>query len=325
MVRAGEGGYLANDFEKSGLAAIGWDGDFTSIRTLQDMRAEMIRMYPEYSHAAMVNAAAMSFKFRQVMKPGDFVVTYDPQRREYLLGRIDGEYQYSPGLLPPYNHIRKVQWAGRVSRDALNTSSKNTLGSTLTVFEPGVDVLQDLQDALGHHAPGAPEQQPTEEPGNFELAREDAASRSHEFIKDRILKLSPDDMEVLTAAVLRAMGYKARVTPKGRDRGRDVEASPDGLGFLTPRIVAQVKHRRDPTGPEAIRAFIGVLQADDKALFVSTGGFTYDAKYEAERARVAITLVDLENLAQLVVEYYDRFDADGRSLLPLIRIYWPAS
>jgi restriction system protein len=217
-----------------------------------------------------------------------------------------------------------VEWQGRVSRDALNIASKNTLGSTLGIFAPGEEVRQELEAALQTHT--TPVIQPAaEEPiDNFELAREDAASRSHEFIKDRILRLSSDDMELLTAAVLRGMGYKARVTPKGRDRGRDVVASPDGLGFLSPRIIAQVKHRREAIGPEAVRAFMGVLQADDKALFVSTSGFSEQAKLEAERARVPISLVDLDDLARLVVEYYESFDSEGRSLLPLFRIYWPA-
>lgn len=325
MVRAGEGGYLVEDFEKSGHAAIGFGstGSFDAIQSPQQMRVHLAEVYPDLSPAAFANAASMAYKFRQVMKPGDRVVTYDPKRREYLLGRIEGEYRYDPSVMQHYHHVRKVAWLGRVSRDALSTSSKNTLGSTLTVFEPGEEVLRELEAALKHSDPTASAARPDEIAEDFGLAREDAASRSHEFIKDRILKLSPDDMESLTAALLRAMGYKTRVTPKGRDRGRDVVASPDGLGFLQPRIIAQVKHRRDAVSREMMLAFAGVLQDGDKALFVSTGGFSPDAKFESERVRTPITLVDLDELANLIVEYYDRFDSDGRSLLPLVRLYWP--
>ena len=61
----------------------------------------------------------------------------------------------------------------------------------------------------------------------------------------------------LIAALLRAMGFKARVTPKGPDRGRDVIASPDGLGLQQPRIVAEVKHRpRESMGSNPVRSFI---------------------------------------------------------------------
>jgi restriction system protein len=155
--------------------------------------------------------------------------------------------------------------------------------------------------------------------------RRDTIERSTEFIKDKILSLSPDEMEELVAAVLRAMGYRARVTPKGADRGLDVIASRDGLGLEEPRIKAEVKHKRKtPMGSQEIRSFLGGLRVGDRGVYVSTGGFSKDAKYEAERANIPITLVDLDDLARLVVDFYEAFDLDGRALIPLIRVYWVA-
>lgn len=43
-------------------------------------------------------------------------------------------------------------------------------------------------------------------------------------------------MRDLVAGILRAMGYKARVSPLGPDGGHDIFASPDGLGVEEPRI-----------------------------------------------------------------------------------------
>jgi restriction system protein len=37
-----------------------------------------------------------------------------------------------------------------------------------------------------------------------------------------------------------------------------------------------------------------------------------------------VTLVDLNDLASLIVTHYDRFDSDGRALVPLVKVYWPA-
>jgi len=188
--------------------------------------------------------------------------------------------------------------------------------------------LTELETQLGTRAVPFPREPalPPEGVGEFEVARQDAAGRAHEFLKDRLLRLSPDEMEELVAALLRAMGYKARVTPKGPDRGRDVEASPDGLGFQQPRIFAEVKHRpKESMGSERIRSFLGGLREGDCGLYVSTGGYTKDARYEADRAKVAIYLVDLDRLAELIVEHYDRLDEEGRALVPLVRVYWPAS
>jgi restriction system protein len=254
-------------------------------------------------------------------------VTYDPVRREYLLGTVKGDYKYDPASMPDHPHQRKVEWSARVDRDVLTSTSKNSLGSIVTLFEPGYEVLAELEAKLS----GRPTPQPTELPTpesavEFEVVRQDAVGRAHEFLKDRLLRLSPEDMEELVAALLRAMGYKARVTPKGPDRGRDVVASPDGLGFQHPRVFAEVKHRpKDSMGAERIRSFLGGLREGDCGLYVSTGGYTKDAHYEADRAKVAITLVDLDRLAELVVEHYERLDEEGRALVPLVRVYWPAS
>lgn len=65
---------------------------------------------------------------------------------------------------------------------------------------------------------------------------EELEAKALEFIKDRLAKLSARDMELFVAGLLRAMGYKTRVSPVGPVRGRDIFASPDGLGLEDPRI-----------------------------------------------------------------------------------------
>jgi restriction system protein len=78
-------------------------------------------------------------------------------------------------------------------------------------------------------------------------------------------------------------------------------------------------------GAERLRSFLGGLRDGDCGLYVSTGGFTKDARYEADRATVPLTLVDLDDLAELVVEHYEQLDHEGRALVPLVRVYWPTS
>ena len=92
----------------------------------------------------------------------------------------------------------------------------------------------------------------------------------------------------------------------------------------SPRIVAEVKHRKGAMGTPAIRSFIGGLRAADRGLYVSTGGFTREARYEADRSNVPVRLLDLDGFVRLYVESYERADEDTRALLPLVRIWWPA-
>lgn len=327
MVRAGEGGYLIDDFERNNHVAIGWGAwiDLSTVPSRETLRDMLEERHAEMARGTLGVVAGMLHKFGHVMRENDRVLSFDTQAREYLVGTIEGPYEYRSDQPEEYAHSRRVRWEGRVAREDLRPTSKNTLGSTLSLFLPGAEVLQDIEKALGGESNGD-DDEIVEEEEEYETVRKDTLSRSHEFIRDRILALSPDDMEQLVAALLRAMGYKARVTPAGPDRGRDVIASPDGLGLQQPRIVAEVKHRqREAMGADAIRSFAGGLREADRGLYVSTGGFTREARYEADRATMPITLVDSNELATLIVDNYETFDSEGRALLPLVRVYWPAS
>ena len=131
-------------------------------------------------------------------------------------------------------------------------------------------------------------------------------------------------MDLLVAGLLRAMGYKTRISPSGSDRGKDIVASRDGLGFEDPRIVVEVKHRAAAMGSQEIRSFLGGPHERDKGLYVSTGGFTKDARYEAERGRIPVTLMDLDDLVKALLEHYEQADSQTQRLVPLRKLYWPA-
>lgn len=327
MVRAARNGLLAADFKDKSVVAVGWSsvGDLTRIKDLDRMREIVRSAYPDMKPGAVISSAAVLHKFRNVLKVGDAVVSYDPERRVYLFGRIASDYRYDPTVFEEHANLRSVEWRSEIPRDLLSASSKNSLGSTLTLFEPGDAVLAEIQSvAAGVRTPVLEPAEDDEEEEESVVIFHDTLSKAHEFIKDKILSISFDDMEALTAALLRAIGYKTRVTPKGPDQGRDVVASPDGLGFQAPRIIAEVKHRpNESMGAEKIRAFIGGLREGDRGLYVSTGGFTKEARYEAGRSNIPVTLVDSDYLAHLVVEHYEAFDAEGRSLVPLKKVYWP--
>lgn len=98
------------------------------------------------------------------------------------------------------------------------------------------------------------------------------------------------------------------MSPRWADRGVDVVVSPDGLGLTTSRIKVEVKHRSGSIGAQQLRSFLGALREGDSGLYLSSGGFTKDARYKAERATVSVTLVDIDDLAELVVTSYENLD-----------------
>jgi restriction system protein len=322
MVRAGENGRLFEDFEK-GYVAIGWGDieDMTALNTREKMNAAHEEKYSHHKPGRKHNAAAMAHKFRNELSKGDFVLTYNPASREYLIGEITGDYEYRPDAVGDYGNIRKANWTGKISRDSLKSKTRNSLGSTLTLFSLNEDVIADLKNALNGRSAAVETPDETEE-AQAE-SRDEVINQSKEFIKDRITSLDPDQMEILVAKIFKAMGFRSRVSPKGPDRGVDVFASPDGLGLQEPRIKAEVKHQSGTIGAPVLRGFIGALRSGDKGVYISTGGFTREARYEADRANVPVTLVDIDELAMLVVDNYEDFDSEAKALVPLVKLYWP--
>lgn len=324
MVRAGEGGYLIDDFKSHSVVAIGWAelGDLSTISSKDELRQRIDRTYPEAVDRSRAVSANTVWKFLKEFKAGDIVMSYNPTTRMYLVGEISGPCRYDAALLEDYTNIRPVKWTGSVSRDDLSINARNSLGAIQTLFTVPSDVWEEIQGLLKGEKPARLEKDADAELQTIKL---DIGDRAREFIKDLVQGLTPEEMQDFVAGLLRGMGYRTSVSAKGPDRGKDIVASPDGLGLEQPRIRVEVKHRpRQRMGAPEIRSFIGALRSSDKGLYVSTGGFSNEAQYEAERSNVPVTLADLDTLVDLLEQHYERLDAETRTLVPLTRVYWPA-
>lgn len=326
MVRAGQGAVAIQDFRSKGVVAIGWsDGgtDWTKFSDRAAIQVKIAEQNPENTETQNLVSARQIDRFLHEFQVGDRIITYDPASRCYLVGTIKGEASRDPSLIKGLETYRPVAWDKKeVLRDELSVTTRNSLGAISTLFRVPETAATELEAKLiGRPIPAPLGTEQVED--EAELLK-DVQARSHEFMKDRISKLDWEQMQRLVAGLLRAMGYKPRISPLGPDRGKDIVASPDGFGFESPRIVVEVKHRRGSMGANDIRSFVGGRHKDDKGLYVSTGGFTKEAYYEAERSSIPLTLMDMDDLAQAVAEYYDRMDMETRAMLPLIRIYWPA-
>ena len=290
-----------------------------------DFYAAIKRAYPESHGQEVVNAGRQLYKFFREIKDGDTVITYDSPRRAYHIGTIAGPVRSNAEADAPFSNVRPVKWQHQVDREALSQAVRNSLGSTLTIFQPSEEAEEEIRKRIKEPVAAVE----TESVPTADVEAEDpfanALENSRELIKDRISKLTWEQMQSLAAGILRAMGYRTKVSSGGGDRGKDVIASPDGLGLEHPRIFVEVKHRKGQMGAPEIRQFIGGRHPqNDRCLFVSTGGFTTEAKYEAERSSVPLTLISSDDLVDLLIEYYEKTDAETRTLVPLRKTYWPA-
>lgn len=329
MVRAGRGGQLVDGFRSESVVAIGWVGlgEMSALKSRADFTRAVAQAYPNDKTGQQASSAGQTYRFAREIAVGDHVLTYDPSERVYLVGEVVSAYEWQPQGLPDHPNIRRVSWLGQVSRDGLSVAARNSLGAISTLFLIPSAVAAEVLALLATGKSGAnsplplPESEADEETDDL---YKDVQARGFEFIKDRISALDWDEMQELVAGMVRAMGYKTRVSPSGSDRGKDIVASPDGLGFEDPRIVVEVKHRSAAMGSQEIRSFLGGRHEQDKGLYVSTGGFTKDARYEAERGRIPVTLMDLDDLVKSLLEHYEKLDVEMQRLVPLRKIYWPA-
>jgi restriction system protein len=330
MVRAGRGGLYASEFQTKSYVGIGWTalGDPTSIRDKRILVERSAEAWPDAKEQSRFVGASIVFRFVNEIAVGDMVVTYDPATRLYLLGTVAGEPTWRDDDEDARSTQRMVNWTGSVPRDALSSGARNSLGAVQTLFLIPPPVAAELTAIAGGSIPAKVELDPTDEAiaGSLPDAFAGLEDQAVERIKDRIVRLDWEEMQDLVAALLRAMGYRTSISARGPDRGRDILATPDGFGFKPPRIIVEVKHRPNQTmGAPEVRAMPVGRQTDDRGLFVSTGGFSREAYYEAEHGKVPITLMTLDDLTRAIIDAYPQFDDDGRALLPLRRLYWPVT
>jgi restriction system protein len=70
---------------------------------------------------------------------------------------------------------------------------------------------------------------------------------------------------------------------------------------------------------------MGLLQKDgDVGLFISTGGFTPEAKKTAQSSHVHVELIDFERFISLWQDFYEKMEDEDRALLPLLPFYFYA-
>jgi len=325
MVRAGQGAGYIDEFIDRNLVAIGWSlaGLIEVGESRETITSKISDAWPTMSRGKKAISAGQIFRFLNEIQVGDKVVTYDPSRRIYHVGEIISQPRYEPSTLEDFPRVRDVKWLGDVSRDTISTSTKNTLGAISTLFLLSGEACGEIEARLSG-AEGPELDEPEIETVVAEDIARDLRAQSREFIKDKITRLDWQEMQELVAGLLRAMGYKTRISPAGPDRGKDIIASPDGFGFEQPRIVVEVKHRPNTSmGAPEIRSFLGGRHNDDKGLYVSTGGFSKEARYEAERASIPVVLLDLDELVKEILRHYSNMDVEARSLVPLTNIYWP--
>ncbi len=125
---------------------------------------------------------------------------------------------------------------------------------------------------------------------------------------ERAKSVSPASFERLVVDVLVGLGYggsrsdAAEVVGGGGDEGIDGIIKEDRLGLDS--IYVQAKRWQGTVGRPEIQRFAGALQGKRarKGIFITTSGFTDDAKEYAMGLQSTIVLIDGRHLAELMMD-----------------------
>jgi restriction system protein len=254
------------------------------------------------------------------MRIGDTVLTPDKRTREVLVGEVVGEYRYDPSLTEEaYPQVRDVRWSGRIARDDMTPEFRASIGNISTVFT--VDGYEQEILRLLTGTPTSTGEEDVEEPYDF---LKETEAKAQDLIADRIAKIHWHDFERLVAAVLETLGFRTKLTRVGPDGGYDILAHPDALGFGTPRVKVEVKHRKAATSAPDVRNFRSTIRPDEKGLYVSTGGFAADALRVPDTAGLPLVLMDRDQFMDLLLENYESLDSEFQAMVPLKKVYIPS-
>ena len=136
MVRAGPDARNIDDFRGKGLVAVGWwqVRPVTGFSSREEIEREIAGLQPDLTRKQRIRASSQLDRFRAALSVGDRVITYDSDRRDYLVGTITSEPEFDPGLVESLPNFRKVASDGTVARDRHSVSSRNSLGAIHTLF-----------------------------------------------------------------------------------------------------------------------------------------------------------------------------------------------
>lgn len=197
MIRAGRGGRYAPAFVERSAAIVGWGltGDVSALG--RDELVERVKAaFPEYGKAQVGSTVNLLSRLCRTMVEGDLVVTPEPSTRTILFGRVAGDYAFLDESIDrgtDYQHLRPVRWFARVDRDELSYGARNSLGSMMTITQPGhAGELLQLADTHANDPTPAPVEQRSVRSTNTEPVIERVTVPATASVPARV---APDEFE----------------------------------------------------------------------------------------------------------------------------------
>lgn len=305
-------------FLSKSIIAIGWRdfGDLTAVEgTREAFKAHYIEAYPDAKKGQIATGAGMLLRFLYEVQIGDYVIFPSKIDRKINIGTIESDYYYEDAD-GEYVQRRKVKWLKHLPRTYFSQGALYEVGSALSFFSVKNYADEFLEALVG----GKKAPLPDGPDNTVGATAEDIKENTKDFILKELSKnLKGYDFELFLADLLRAMGYRAEVSPQGGDSGIDITAYKDEL---PPRILVQAKSGDGDIKEATIQSLKGAMREGDYGLFVTLADYKPNAKKYLASVPIIKGINGIE-LAALVLKYYEDLSEKFQRIIPLEKVYIP--
>ncbi|MFC1497170.1 restriction endonuclease [Verrucomicrobiota bacterium] len=320
-IHAGRTGDADSLFLRHNVIALGWVkmgniGELPGER--EAFKARMMEVMPDKKPGYYPNAAGQLYRFVHEMKEGDLVVYPSKKDKHMHIGEITGSFKYATEPEPGYPQQRPVKWLKDFPRTRFSQGALYETGSAMSFFQIKNYADEFISALTGEQSAEVPEDDPT-----VSVVAEEIEQSTVDFILKMLSQeLKGHPFADFVGHLLNVMGYKTRIAPEGPDGGVDIVAHKDELGFEPPIIKVQVKSTEGTIGDPVVSQLYGKVETGEFGMVVTLGSFSNQAISFA-RNKSNLRLVDGNELVDMILAHYEKFDSKYKGLLPLRRVYVP--
>jgi restriction system protein len=322
-IHGGRTGDANTLFLQENCIALGWHkvGDLSKLAANREaFKTELASKFPEKKAGAIPVDAGQLFRFVHEAKVGDLVIYPSKADRHIHIGRITGNYTYNAKGEVTYPHRRSVEWLKEVPRTRFTQGALHEVGAAMSLF-----AVKTYADEFRAAVEGKTQSTPVAEDESVAVVADEIEEQTRDYILKKLAQeLKGGSFEDFVSHLLQVMGYKTRQPKRGKgaDGGVDIIAHKDELGFEPPIIKVQVKSKEGTSGDPEVSALYGKCDKDEYALFVTLGDFSNQASNFA-RNKPNLRLIAGDELVNLILQHYEKFDSRYKGLLPLKSVYVP--
>jgi len=331
LFRAGKIGEYEIKFLNDSRIYLTWERlntDLSKIKDKTDLFNILGKYYPDFKSGTIRNWTGQIYPMANTMKVGDWVVLPSKLKSSIHFGEIIGEYEFNPDAEEDYRHSRKVDWFAKdIPRSNFDQDLLYSLGAAMTVCQISRNDTEERIKAMHKNNWKTVSITSTDNETESDIERtvmvdleEYAIDQIAKYI---IQKYKGHGMALIVEAILKAKGYVTYRAPEGPDKGVDILAATEPLGFGNPRLCVQVKTGDTPVDRPTMDQLLGSMQNfnAEQGLLVSWSGFKSSVDKEIPSQFFRIRLWDQSTIINELLSVYDKLHEDLKAELPLKKIW----